>query len=103
MASFADLNIKLPESKIFDAKQVGIDEVLNENIEVLDFQLDVKTKYGDGRSIVLAMKGKNKVKFFTDSKRIKYQLEQVDKSQLPFTSKVTVHRFSERMKSYQFV
>lgn len=102
MKTFSELNINLPKSQIFEVPQTTIDEILNENIEVLDFQLDVDTRFGPGRSVVLIQKDEKQMKFFTDSKRIKSQLDQVNKEDLPFEAKITVLRFGERKKSYQF-
>jgi len=102
MKEFSDLNIQIEQTKIFEVPQVTIDEILNERVAVLDFQLDVETRFGGGRSVILLKKGEKEVKLFTDSKRIKTQLEKVDRNDLPFMAKVTVLRFGEKKKSYQF-
>jgi len=99
---FSDLNIKISQPNIFDAQQITIIEILNEEVEVVDFQSNVKTSYGEGRYIVLIRKEDKQFKFFTDSKRIKEQLDQVNKDDFPFTAKIVAQRFGDKKKTYQF-
>lgn len=102
MKEFSELNIQIAQTRVFEVPQITIEEILNEKIEVVDFQLDVTTRFGDGRSVVLIRKDDKQMKFFTDSKRIKSQLDQVQKEDLPFAARIIVLKFGERKKSYQF-
>ena len=102
MKKFSDLNIKISQPTIFEAQQITIVEILNEEIEVLDFQKNVTTSYGEGRYIILIRKQGKQFKFFTDAKRIKEQLDQVNKEDLPFIAKISVQRFGDKKKTYQF-
>ena len=61
MKNFSDLGITTQGNKqIFQVPMISIEDVLNSEIEVLDFQQGVKTKYGEGRYI-LKVKHEGKV------------------------------------------
>lgn len=50
---FSELGIKQQDSrKIFNCQQVSITDILNYEIEVIDFLPDVKTQHGEGRYLV---------------------------------------------------
>ena len=101
---FADLGIKLDnERKIFNCEQVSITDILNTEIEVIDYLPGVKTKHGEGRYLVhfrrtdAAIEGK----FFTNSSTLKSVLDQVTKEDFPFVTIIKAQKCGNG-KLYQF-
>lgn len=84
---FSDLGVKLPDNrKMFNCTPVSITDILNTEIEVIDYLPDVKTKHGEGRCLVhfrYADSG-NEGKFFTNATNIKSALEQINEADFPF-------------------
>jgi hypothetical protein len=99
---FSEMNIQVSQLNIFQAQQVTITEILNREVQVIDYQSNVKTTYGPDRYIVLIELEGNRMKFFTDSKRIKEQLDQVPKEDFPFLAIVSILKFGDKKKTYQF-
>ena len=102
MKKFSEMNIAVSQPNIFDARQVSINEVLNQELEVIDYQKNITTSYGEGRYIVLVKLNDIRMKFFTDSKRMKEQLDLVKSEDFPFLAKVSILKFGERKKTYHF-
>ena len=89
MKRFSDLNIDLSEdSRIFECPQVSITEVINCEIEVMEYLPDVKTRHGEGRYLVHFKRDGRESKFFTNSRNIKSTLEAVGKEDYPFTTTI---------------
>ena len=101
MKSFSEMGITTSTQNIFNVSQIHIDEVLNQVLEIHDFHPDVTTKYGQRHVVLLKHEGKER-KLFTDSKKIKEQLEKVEKSDFPFTAKISVLWYGDRKKTYLF-
>ena len=50
---FSELGIKQQDDrKIFNCPQVSVTDILNSEIEVIDYLPDVKTKHGEGRYLI---------------------------------------------------
>ena len=50
---FSELGIKQQDDrKIFNCQQVSITDILNSEIEVLDYIPDMKTQHGEGRYLI---------------------------------------------------
>ena len=101
---FSDLGIVLPdERKIFNCQQVSITDVVNIEIEVVDYIPDVKTKHGDGRFLIhFRNTSTNEYgKFFTSSNMLKSALVQISKSDFPFNTVIKSVKCGNS-KMYQF-
>ncbi|MFA6400913.1 MAG: hypothetical protein WCX31_04700 [Salinivirgaceae bacterium] len=94
MKKFSDFNINTLENKnIFPVPVISIEEVTNCEIEVIDYEADVKTRHGDGRSIVKVKFDGMERKFFTNATPIKEALGKISKSDFPFIATIKQQRF----------
>lgn len=85
MKRFSDLNIKVQDDrKIYECPQVSITEILNCEIQIIEFLPEMKTRHGEGRYLVRFNNNEKDGKFFTNSKIIKSTLEAVPKEEFPF-------------------
>lgn len=85
MKRFSELNVDVQDDmKIFECPQVSITEIINCEIQIIEFLTDVRTRHGDGRYLVRFIKNDKEGKFFTNSKNIKNTLEAVPKEEFPF-------------------
>ncbi len=104
MKRFGDLGIQATdERKVFNCNQVSITDIVNCEIEVLDFIPDVKTKHGDGRYLIHYRNCQDGTegKFFSNSTNIKNALDQVPKEEFPFIAIVRATKCGNG-KVYQF-
>lgn len=77
---FSELGIKQQDDrKIFNCQQVSITDVLNSEIEVIDFIPGMKTQHGEGRYLIKFTQNGTEGKFFTNSSAIKSVLDQIPK------------------------
>ncbi len=102
MKKFTDLGVKMPEQNIFQVPVISVEDVLNMEIEVLDFEKNVKTRHGEGRYIVKIKVEEQEHKFFTNSTHLKQVLDQINKEDLPFLTTIKQQRYNGAKKSYQF-
>lgn len=89
MKRFSELGIQAADTrKVFNCQQVSITDVLNNEIEVIDFLPDVKTQHGEGRYLVhfRTTDGTEEGKFFTNSQALKSCLDQVHENDFPFVT-----------------
>lgn len=94
MKRFSDFGIEIKDDKqMFDVPKVSITDILNCEIEILAFEVDIKTKYGEGRCVVRIKQDEKEYKFFTNSSRIKQSLELVPKDGFPFMTVIKQKRF----------
>lgn len=103
MNKFSDIFTPPPagDNEIFDCRQIGIGEVVNCSIVVVDFQLGVTTSFGDGRAVVKVQHAGEDVKFFTNAAAIKQALCGITKAALPFTTVVRAQKMGKNT-SYKF-
>lgn len=94
MKRFSDFGINtLQDRNIFPVPVISIEEVVNCEIEVLDYEPNIKTKHGDGRYIVrIRVEGQER-KFFTSAVPIKEALDRIPKEDFPFTTIIKQQRF----------
>lgn len=88
---FSELGIKMPDDrKIFNCPQVSITDVLNTEIEVIDYIPAVKTKHGEGRYLVHFRRCESgaEEKFFTNAASLKGVLDQINEGDFPFITKI---------------
>jgi len=94
MKKFSDFGIKTNEDKtIFAVPTISIEEVTNCEIEVIDFEANVKTRHGDGRVILKVKYEGIERKFFTNATPIKEALQKIDKQDFPFVTTIKQQRF----------
>lgn len=103
MKSFAELGIKpIDDKNIFNVPVISIEDVANVEIEVLDFEPNIKTKHGEGRYILKVKYDGIERKFFTNADPLKKALDQINKSDFPFKTTIKPQKFGGNKKTYQF-
>lgn len=99
---FSELGIKVNDDrKIFNCQQVSITDILNSEIEVVDYIPDMKTQHGDGRYLVKFSQDGQDGKFFTNSTALKNVLDQIPKEEFPFITTIRCTKCGNG-KIYQF-
>lgn len=94
MKRFADMGINTLENRnVFTVPVISIEEVTNCEIEVLEYEASVKTRYGDGRYIVKIKHEGIERKFFTNATPIKEALDRIPKQDFPFIATIKQQRF----------
>lgn len=101
---FSELHIKLPDDKkVFNCPQTSITDILNTEIEVIDYLPNVKTAHGEGRYLVhfRNISTGETAKFFTAAENLKAALDQIEETDFPF---ITIIRATKcgNAKIYQF-
>lgn len=104
MNKFSDFGIKTGSGRtIYEVPKISISDIVNCEIEVQDFQANVKTEHGDDRYIVKIKHDGRDYKFFTTAAQIKEALDKVPKENFPFTTTIRSQRFdSGNKKTYYF-
>lgn len=101
---FSELGITVKDDrKIFNCQQVSITDILNSEIEVIDFLPSVTTQHGEGRYLIhfRIVEGGAEGKFFTNSQNLKSILDQIKPEDLPFVTVIRATRCGNG-KLYQF-
>lgn len=94
MNKFSDFGINtLDDKHIFPVPVISITDVINCEIEVLDFEKGIKTKHGEDRYVVKIKIDNAERKFFTNAAPIKDALDRIDKQQLPFLTTIKQQKF----------
>jgi len=94
MNKFSDFNIDPFEGKhIFSVPVISVEDVVNCEIEVIDFEANVKTRHGDGRYIVKVLFEGSEKKFFTNATPIKEALSKIPKTDFPFMATIKQQKF----------
>ena len=94
MKKFSDFGIQSNENKnIFPVPVISIEEVTNCEIEILDYEANVKTRFGEGRCVVKVRYENIERKFFTNAAPIKEALDKVKKQDFPFLVTIKQQRF----------
>lgn len=89
MKRFSDLGVTVDAgSNIFQVQQVSITDILNSEIEVLDFESGVRTQHGENRYVVKIKSDGRECKFFTNSTPIKEALEKIPHTEFPFLTTI---------------
>ena len=101
MKRFSDFNITQENKNIFPVPIISIDDIVNSEIEVIDFESNVTTRHGDGRYILKILFNGSECKFFTNASPIKEALEKIQRSDLPFLTIIKQIRFGGNKKTYQ--
>jgi len=102
MKRFSELGIKQQDDKkIFNCRQVSISDVINCEIEIVDFIPDIKTRHGEGRYLVEYVQDGSEGKFFTNSTALKSVLDQIPEKEFPFMTTIRCTKCGNG-KIYQF-
>ncbi|MEG2556334.1 MAG: hypothetical protein RSA53_09620 [Odoribacter sp.] len=89
MKHFDELGIVPDDNrKMFNCPQISISDIINCEIEVLDYIADVKTQHGDNRYLVHFRKSGAEGKFFSNSKAVKDILDKIPESEFPFLTTI---------------
>lgn len=102
MKKFSDFGIKPKETKMFEAKKISINDILNCEIKVIDYHKDVTTKNGPDRYVVKIMFDNEERKFFTNCNRIKEELSQIPKDGFPFIATIKQKNLGGNARVYYF-
>jgi hypothetical protein len=104
MHKFSDFGINpLEDRNIFNVPKISIEDLVNCEIEVLDFEGNVTTKHGEGRYIVKIRHNENEYKFWTTAAPIKAALDRIPKGGFPFITTIKLQRFGAGSgKTYYF-
>lgn len=102
MKKFSELGITIEgDRKVFNCNQVSISDVINCEIEVIDYIPGMKTKHGEGRSLVHFKLEDKEGKFFSNAGNIKSVLEAIPKEEFPFLTTIKCTKCGNG-KIYQF-
>lgn len=94
MKKFSDLGINTLDNKVvFTVPKISISEVLNCEIEVLDYEAGVKTAHGPDRYVVKIKADGVESKFFTNATPIKEALDKINKTDFPFLTTIKQQKF----------
>lgn len=101
---FSELGIKPADNgKVFNCQQVSITDILNNEIEILDFQANLHTAHGEGRYLIhfRTTDGQTEGKFFTNSTNLKSCLDQIEETDFPVITVIRAVKCGKG-KIYQF-
>ena len=96
MAKFSELGLKYTPAdgkKRFSCQHMLLGSITNRPIELLDYEKDIKTRWGESRYVVLFhfVGDVTEYKFFTDSEEMKSLLDQMkDRGLLPGMVETTI-------------
>ncbi|WP_286532975.1 hypothetical protein [Duncaniella freteri] len=85
MAKFSELGLKYTPKdgkKRFNCQHMTLGQIANRPIEILEFETDIKTRWGESRYLVLFhfVGESTEYKFYTDSEEMKSLLDQMKES-----------------------
>lgn len=101
---FSELGItQQDDRKIFNCPQVSVTDILNSEIEIIDFLPGVKTRHGEGRYLIhyRTVDSSEEGKFFTNSSSLKNVLDQIKEKDFPFITVIKAIKCGNG-KIYQF-
>ena len=100
MKKFSDFGIQVEDSSIFPVSKISISELLNQEIEILDFHSGIRTRHGDDRCVVKIKYLHLERKFFTNANPIKQALAQIPKENFPFLATIKQQNFGSNHTFY---
>ena len=96
MKKFSELGIIVETNKnIYNVPKISLEEIVNCEIQILEFQPNVKTKFGEDRYVVKVKHDKIDKKFFTNSSIIKEILDKINPEDFPFLTVIKQQRFDK--------
>lgn len=104
MRRFSELGVSVEAgSNIFQVQQVSITDILNSEIEVLDYEAGVRTQHGENRYVVKIKADGKECKFFTNSTPIKEALGKIPHEKFPFITVIRAKKLGMgNSKMYYF-
>lgn len=104
MRRFSELGVSVEAgSNIFQVQQVSITDILNSEIEVLDYEAGVRTQHGENRYVVKIKADGKECKFFTNSTTIKEALGKIPHENFPFITVIRAKKLGMgNSKMYYF-
>ena len=104
MRRFSELGVSVEAgSNIFQVQQVSITDILNSEIEVLDYEAGVRTQHGENRYVVKIKADGKECKFFTNSTPIKEALGKIPHENFPFITGIRANKLGMgNSKMYYF-
>ena len=106
MRNFSDfgLSYESPDGKKhFDVERISLNEVVNTEVVVKDFETDIKTREGEGRYIVLVEVDGKERKFITNSGEMKQFLDKISHIEDGFPFLTTIRRVSFGTGKYKYI
>lgn len=92
MTQFADIGFiyQRDGKKDFSASKISLRDIVNEQVTIIDFETDIKTREGENRYVVLLnLPNHGERKFFTNNDKMKKALDMArDKNMLPFETTI---------------
>ena len=89
MKKFSELGISGDDGrKLFRCNQVSITDIVNCEIEVVDFIAGMTTKHGEGRTLIHFRHNGTDGKFFSNCGNIKRALDTAKKEDFPFSTTI---------------
>lgn len=87
MKRFSELNVVLQdEPVIYECPVLRINNILNCEIQILEYIKNINTEHGGDRYLIKGIKDNKEFKLFTNSVRIKKTLDAISPSDFPFTT-----------------
>lgn len=94
MKKFSEFGINtLSDKVVFTVPKISITDVLNCEIEIIDYESGVKTSHGDNRYVVKIRNEGIESKFFTNASPIKEALDKIPKKEFPFATTIKQQKF----------
>ena len=88
--------------KFFDEQRISASMILNKEIEVLDWEKDIKTSQGKGRWVLLIKAFGEKYKLIINSIRIKNFIERLEEKGITSFSTMLVDRTGNKHYDFDF-
>jgi hypothetical protein len=98
MILFSDLGIELKDEG-FTEEKISINDIVNVEIEVLNFKREVETRNGHRYVVQITYEGRQRI-FFTLSKRIVAALES-ERIKFPFRTIIKTYKVGDK-RGYMF-
>ena len=108
MAKFSELGlIYTPKDgkKRFNCQHMTLGQIANRPLEILDFEKDIKTRWGESRYLVLFhfIGEITEYKFYTDSEEMKFYLDKMKEQNLfPVETTIVQRQGTGSMRIYSF-
>lgn len=108
MAKFNELGLKYQPKdgkKRFNCNHMSLGQIANRPIEILDYEKDIKTQFGDSRYVVLFhfVGEVTEYKFYTDSEEMKSLLDQMEsKKAFPVETTIQQQSGTGALRIYKF-
>ena len=94
MKHFSDFGINtLNDKTVFAVTKISVTDIVNCEIEVLDYESGVRTEHGENRYVVKIRHEGRECKFFTNAAPIKEALDKIDKKDFPFSAVIKQQKF----------